>query len=143
MKNVKVNKEAGIKHLTPLMTVRAYCLQCTGGVSPECCDANDPQYHVCPFYQYRKGKGRPSVKIFRKFCLNCMGGYSDLVRDCGTTDCLCYPYRMGSNPAMTGKKGASHEWMRSIYPPKGTFTPRSDGKFQRSPAEPALTPCPG
>lgn len=81
---------------TPGSTIRGYCVYCNGGLAREVatCDAD------CPFHKYRMGRGRPSVKVIRKFCLQCMGGHSDFVRDCTTLDCLCYPYRFGKNPNM-------------------------------------------
>lgn len=91
--------------LTPGQTIRAHCLHCVGG-SPQdvkACDATDPKYQVCPFHPFRLGRGKPSAKLIRKFCLQCMNDYADFVRDCGTADCLCHPYRMGKNPARAGK----------------------------------------
>ena len=93
------------KHLSPQETVRSYCLYCNRGNDAEVrrCDANKPGFQICPFHSYRMGKGRPSVKVIRKFCLQCMGGQANFVRECDTRDCLCYPYRMGKNPARIGK----------------------------------------
>lgn len=93
------------KRLTPGQTIRAYCLQCVDGSSQDvkACDATDPKYQVCPFHPFRLGKGKPSVRVIRELCLHCMDYSTDSVRDCETTDCLCYPYRMGKNPARAGK----------------------------------------
>jgi hypothetical protein len=63
----------------------------------------NPACHACPFYSYRMDKGRPSVKVIRKFCLQCMGTRADFVRKCETADCLCHLFRMGKNPNRTGK----------------------------------------
>ena len=138
---VKEKQETTGKRLTPGETIRAYCLHCVGGSSQDvkACDATDPKYHVCPFHPFRLGKGRPSVKTIRKFCLQCMGDYTDFVRDCETKNCFCHPYRMGKNPYLTGRRGRSGEWMRSIHPRKGQFMSRSNGNFQRSPLAPTPT----
>ena len=58
------------------------------------CDDNG----VCLFYKFRMNRGRPSVKLIRKMCLWCMGGSSDLVRDCITTSCPIHIFRFGTNP---------------------------------------------
>ena len=89
---------------TPKEALRAYCVHCVGGIysEVESCDANKEGWHICPFHSFRMGKGRPSVKVFRKFCLQCMGNRSDFVRDCETRDCLCHSYRMGKNPSRIG-----------------------------------------
>ncbi len=52
----------------------------------------------CWFYPYRMGKGRPSVKLIRKMCLECMGGSYKLVSQCGERDCPLYYFRFGTNP---------------------------------------------
>jgi hypothetical protein len=91
---------------TPGNTIRAYCVYCNGGVfkEVESCDADgkDPNFKKCPFHPYRMGKGKPSVKLIRKFCLQCMGvserDNSNIVGECETIDCLCFPYRFGKNP---------------------------------------------
>ena len=142
MKTGEESQEKPVKRLTPGETIRAYCLHCVGGSAQDVkvCDATDPKYHVCPFHPFRLGKGRPSVKIIRKFCLQCMGDYADFVRDCETKDCFCYPYRMGRNPYLTGRRGRSGEWMRSINPKKRQFMRKSDENFQRSPLAPTPTP---
>ena len=96
-----------MEHRSPLETIRSYCVYCNGEKHAEIflCDADGktPGFNVCPFHPYRMGKGRPSVKVIRAFCLQCLGGNLSFVRDCETTDCYCHPYRMGKNPARTGK----------------------------------------
>ena len=98
--------------MTPTQTVRAYCTHCLG--MPQFnremvrdCQGNTAYQGSCPLYPYRLGK-RISVKVFRSFCLQCMGGNRDFVRECDTESCPIYPYRMGKNPALTGQvRGAS------------------------------------
>ena len=102
-----MNKLEIIEKKTPGIAIRAFCISCCGGVSGEVktCDGDgtDPAYHPCPFHRYRMGRGRPSVKIIRKLCIQCMGESPSLVRECETIDCPCYPYRMAKNPARIGK----------------------------------------
>jgi hypothetical protein len=64
----------------------------------------------CPFYEYRMGDKRIPVRVFRRFCLECMGGRQDFVSECETS-CPIHPYRFGKNPARKGQ-GASKEAMQ-------------------------------
>jgi len=57
---------------------------------------------ACYFFLYRMGRGRPSVKLIRRFCLECMGGSQLLVRNCSTGECPVWPFRMGKNPNRAG-----------------------------------------
>ena len=81
--------------MTPGDAIRKQCIECYGGVFAEVhtCDAGK----MCVFHKYRLGRGRPSVKIIRKFCLNCMCGSYEAVKDCTTEDCTLYPYRFGKS----------------------------------------------
>jgi hypothetical protein len=58
---------------------------------------------VCYFFPYRLGRGRPSVKVIRKFCLECQGGSRAFVADCENPACAVYDYRFGKNPAYVGR----------------------------------------
>jgi hypothetical protein len=107
-----------MKHRSPKETIKAYCHYCVQSRS----DADVEKctgYIVhatgkpCPFYEYRTGNKRPSVKIMRRFCLECQGNSMVLIRECEIDDCLIHPFRMGKNPARTGK-GASKERMHEI-----------------------------
>jgi hypothetical protein len=104
-------------HKSPLETIRAFCVSCVGGHSKEVisCDGDGkiPGFMSCPFHPFRLGRGRPSVKIMRKFCLQCQGDSYLFVTECGTENCLIHPYRFGKNPARTGK-GASQEQMLEL-----------------------------
>lgn len=79
--------------MTPGETIRKQCVECCGGVVSEIptCDASK----TCVFHKYRMGRGRPSVKLMRKFCLDCMCGSYEAVKDCTTPTCIVYPYRFG------------------------------------------------
>jgi len=59
--------------------------------------------NVCYFFPFRQGNGRPSVKIIRKFCLECMGGSYKLVESCRDTKCSLNPYRFGKDPKRARK----------------------------------------
>jgi len=67
----------------------------------------------CPFFPYRMGK-RPPMKVFRQFCLECMGGSSTLVRECENEYCPMLPY---------WGKGAGKERMDAIRSPGSLFSP--------------------
>lgn len=103
------------KKETPSQAVKRFCKQCCGGVRYEIvgCTGNKPimggLYDSCPFYKNRLGKGRVSVKIIRKQCLMCMGGSKSGVRECVSTECPAYPFRLGTNPNYTaaGRKQRS------------------------------------
>jgi hypothetical protein len=95
-----------LTHRSPSKTIRAQCLVCTGGSVKEVASCNGdgkiPGFMSCPFHPFRLGKGRPSVKIMRKYCLQCKCGSYIFVKECSTTDCLIHPFRFGKNPARAG-----------------------------------------
>lgn len=93
----------GNRHLTPKDAVKAYCTQCTGKKRFDLalvkgCQGN---HEKCPFFPYRLGK-KPSIKIFRKYCLYCTCGDRNYISECPTIDCSVYPYRFGQNPSRSG-----------------------------------------
>jgi hypothetical protein len=105
-------------HKSPQQTIRAYCHYCIQSrlvADVENCtgDIVHATGKPCPFYEYRVGQKRPSVKIMRRFCLECQGNNMAFVLECEMEDCLIHPYRMGKNPARTGR-GASRERMIEI-----------------------------
>jgi len=102
-------------NMTPGKAIRKHCVDCVS--SPfevvNCCGdrmlgGQGNEKSICYFFPYRLGKGRPSVKVIRKFCLECQGGPKTLrvqpreVRDgvnfCPSEKCPLYPFRMGTNP---------------------------------------------
>lgn len=102
--------------LPPREAIRAYCTQCLGLNQFNTEQVRDCHGdHVkCSFFPYRLGK-RPPIKVFRKYCLqDCMNGYREFVADCTTEDCPNHPYRMGTNPALVGKRKASKEGMAAL-----------------------------
>ena len=87
--------------LTPKKAVLRFCKRCVVNAGEiENCDMKD-----CPFYPYRLGRGRPSIREIRKQCILCMGGSRRLVKECSTINCPLYPYREGTNPNRDGVCG--------------------------------------
>jgi hypothetical protein len=95
--------------MTPQQAVRQFCVECAGSLSAvhqcggdKCLNGACGTNGVCWFYPYRLGKGRPSVKLIRRTCLWCMGGSDQFVRECSSSTCSLWAYRMGRNPARAG-----------------------------------------
>jgi len=95
--------------MTPLKAIRKHCVACVG--SPfevfrcggnKCLGGQGDENGVCYFFPYRLGKGRPSVKVIRKFCLECMGGSYKDVAECLSPKCYLYEFRFGKNPNRAG-----------------------------------------
>ncbi len=78
------------------------------------CQGNQAKTGTYPIYPYRIGE-RMSVKVFRKFCLQCMGGNREAVSDCETETCPAYQYRFGKNPVLVGKRGKGNTDALRIY----------------------------
>ncbi len=100
-----------MERLTPNQARKRLCVQCIGGPQlnsreVENCRGDEAKTGACPIYPYRMGK-RMSVKVLRKFCLNCMGGNRVAVSECITETCPAHPYRFGKNPGRAGV-GADH-----------------------------------
>jgi len=116
-KNVLLREKCKFLHLSPKESIRAQCLACAGDHKKEIASCNGdgsiPGFHICHFHPYRLGKGRPSIKIIRKFCLQCMGGSKVFVRECETEDCVLYHFRFGKNPALA-RKGKNRDEMVRI-----------------------------
>ncbi len=101
--------------MTPGKAIRKHCVDCVDSVYAVVDCMGDRMLGgqgsvsgVCYFFPYRLGRGRPSVKTIRKFCLECQGGDKDRkvqaqeVRDgvkfCPSENCTLFPFRMGKNP---------------------------------------------
>ena len=129
-------------HKSPLKTIAAFCNICVGGHRKEVasCDGDGKivGFMSCPFHPFRLGIGRPSVKLMRKFCLQCMGGSSVFVKECETTDCLIYPYRFGKNPARIGKR-QSVDRMALVRSKKQVVSLKKSANFERSAASQGVT----
>jgi hypothetical protein len=101
--------EDRMKRLSPQQTVRAHCIECLGlaqfnRASIQNCKGDTCFTGPCPFFLYRLGR-RVSVKVFRSFCIHCMGGNRNLIQDCPSISCNVYPYRFGKNPMRQGIGG--------------------------------------
>jgi len=109
--------------MTPLRAIRKVCVACVGSPyevkdcgGDACLGVQGDEKGICYFYPYRMGRGRPSVKLIRKFCLECMGSSSKRVAEC-KSDCPLHPYRFGKNPK---RAGLTH---------KGSFKPAVSRDF--------------
>ena len=89
---------------TPLYAVRQFCIQCVGNAKSQIkkCGGDRPimggEYSCCPLYKHRMGKKRVTVATIRKHCMICTNGSYDAIRECPSTECPLYPFRMGHNP---------------------------------------------
>lgn len=90
---------------TPKRMLRKFCVRCVGSsYQVNDCGGNKmlgeqgDKDNQCWFYPYRNKKGRPAIHLFRKMCLECMGGSHKLVRDCFSTKCSIHEFRFGTNP---------------------------------------------
>jgi hypothetical protein len=124
------------KHKSPAQTIQAHCHYCVQ--SRKDSDVENCTGHLvfasgkpCPFYEYRMGGKRPSVKVMRKFCLECEGDSKEAVKECSIGDCLIHPFRFGKNPARAGK-GQSAVQMASIRSKKQTVSKENPVYFERS-----------
>lgn len=95
--------------MTPGKAIRSVCVACVGSAHEvrdcrgnDCLNGQGDEGGVCYFYQYRMGRGRASVKLIRKFCLECMNGSKRLVRECPSLLCPLHQYRFGKNPKRAG-----------------------------------------
>jgi len=93
------------------------------------CEGDQALNGPCAFYPYRLGK-RPTVKVFRAFCLDCMCGYSESVKECTVEKCECYPYRQGKNPALTGKRKASEAGIEALKNYRNSSRDDTDNALQ-------------
>ncbi len=101
--------------MTPGQAIHTHCVECVdspfelskcGG--DRMLGGQGDENGACYLFPYRLGKGRPSVRIIRKECLQCQGGdktlrvqsreVSDGVKFCPLEKCTLYPFRMGKNP---------------------------------------------
>lgn len=121
---------------TPSQTIHAqchYCVQSRSDSEVENCTGHFvfATGKPCPFYEYRAGNKRPSVKIMRKYCLECEGGSKEGVKECSTSDCLIHPFRFGKNPALA-RKGKSPDEMARISALRRPLVKANPVYFERS-----------
>ena len=97
------------KQKTPLQAVRKFCIECCGGSKPDVktCGGDKPimcgDYPCCPLFPHRGGRKRVSVKTIRNHCIICTNNSHDAIRECPSTGCPLYPFRMGKNPNYSEK----------------------------------------
>lgn len=92
--------------MTPSQAVKIKCVDCLGlnqfnQAEVKACQGDTCKTGPCPIFPFRLGKRIP-VRVFRWFCIQCMGGQRHLVADCPSIKCAVYPYRLGTNPARQG-----------------------------------------
>ena len=97
-------------NLTPLKAIRRNCIDCVGKASDVRDCRGNTMNPPCPFYQYRLAKGRPKLRIIRQHCLWCMGGSTNLVRDCHSQTCQFHVYRSGHSLKRKGLSGRSYNF---------------------------------
>jgi hypothetical protein len=102
-------------NISPLKAIRLFCIDCVGSShrvddcgGEKTLVSSKKGYRVCFFFPFRKGIGRPTLKIIRQSCLLCIGGKPSLIRQCPSTNCAVWPYRMGKNPKRAGQGDATH-----------------------------------
>jgi len=95
-----------LQGLTPKKAVVAFCQECICSVlgrDIKECKGDTLHTGSCPFFKYRLGRGRPSVKTIRQQCKACMNGNLQLINDCANASCALHTYRMGKNPSRARK----------------------------------------
>jgi len=98
-----------IKATTPIRSMRAFCLDCTGG---DRATVRECSFTDCPLFPYRMGRRPPKgtaatpMKTIRKQCLECCSGSFAVVRACPAESCPLYRYRLGHKPLATDGLGA-------------------------------------
>lgn len=123
--------------LTPSGAAKAQCRECLSldrfnREEIENCKGDTCHAGPCPLFPYRLGK-RPPVKVFRAFCLQCMGGSAPLVRECETVICPAHPYRLGRNPARAGMGNPNASFERVAE----TAFSKREGAIRATSEEPA------
>jgi hypothetical protein len=97
--------------MTPGEAIHKFCTACVGSIydvencgGDHCLNGGCYSSGECWFYRFRQGRGRPSVKLLRKYCLYCTDGDAEWVRNCpdgvehrGQAPCALHPFRMGRN----------------------------------------------
>lgn len=91
-----------------MKAIRKYCLWCANSSAREIklCPSTE-----CPLYPFKSGRGRGrKLKAIRLRCIDCVAGETKRVTNCkcdGKSEELCplFPYRMGKNPKLKGKRG--------------------------------------
>jgi hypothetical protein len=95
--------------VTPGQAIHRHCVACAASPhavkdcgGDKCLGGQGDERGVCWFFRFRLGRGRPSVRLIRRFSLECMGGSSRSVAECAVCDCTLFPFRFGKSPARAG-----------------------------------------
>lgn len=86
--------------MTPLKSIRARCLDCSGGSSKE---VRECSFTDCPLYEYRLGH-RPKekmltpMKAIRAHCVACCDGNVREPALCTAKKCPLWAYKSGKRP---------------------------------------------
>ena len=93
------------KVLTPVKSIRAYCIGCMNGSKPE---VRKCHLTACEFHPYRMGKRANKeiypdytftpIKAIRAKCLDCVCGQKKEIENCEIIDCEVFAYRRGKRP---------------------------------------------
>ena len=106
-----------IKSTTPIRSIRAYCLDCSGGNKSE---VRACSFVSCPLHPYRMGKRPPKgsavtpMKAMRANCLECCSGSYATVRECPAEPCALHCYRLGRKVAATGELSSVSEFLDAV-----------------------------
>ena len=81
----------------PMRVIRQHCYDCVVTAS----EIEKCTFTECATYDYRLGKkpkgGKPA-KAMKAFCMYCMNGQAQLVRECESGNCAFHPWRFGKSP---------------------------------------------
>ena len=121
--------------MTPGKSIRAFCLACAGSAAEvrrcggdHCIGGQGDGRGRCYFYNFRLGKGRPSLRLIRKLCLECSGHSPTTVAECSSRECPLHRFRFGRRPEKTSPETLTAE---------GGLAPRIDGATSRGTDVPA------
>jgi hypothetical protein len=93
---------------TPLQAIRERCLWCNHGSKKEVWDCTD----WCPLTPYRMGttgglKKPDPLKAIREKCIDCVENIGEVRKCVSVSSCPLWPFRLGKNPNISGKKRAT------------------------------------
>ena len=91
--------------MTPGEAIKRFCRDCVGSTQAvQQCQGDgliNGAEKNCLLFRFRLGRGRPSVKLIRQYCLYCAGGSFQEVRECADKGCPLFRFRFGRNPNYT------------------------------------------
>ena len=104
--------------MTPLKAIRETCRDCGEGTARAINDCKFGQNDLdrlncpkaCPLYALRfekRVKGFNVLKQIKRYCLWCCNEQPNEIKLCADKLCPLWPYRLGHNPSLKGKRGNS------------------------------------